>query len=185
MNRFLKIAGFLALALALIGAVSFVSAHSSSGRGRVLATPPIFQSQPSDSPQSATKHSLQGTYLSVGNGLGAAIPSVTYTPIDAAVTVTCPGPVGSCTLLANQFLVTRGSAASNNYAICLYIDGGLISKGCYYTADSPNDGTFVFGSTSQWEVGVPVGTHTMQTVVFSNDGCTYDEYQFQYLVYKP
>jgi len=25
----------------------------------------------------------------------------------------------------------------------------------------------------------------MQTVVFSNDGCTYDEYQFQYLVYKP
>jgi len=183
MNRFLKIAGFLALAFALIGAVSFVSAHSSSGRGRVLATPPVFP--PSDPPQSATKHSLQGTYLSVGNGFGASIPSFTYTPIDAAQTVTCPGPVGSCTLLANQFLVTQGSSASNNYAICLYIDGALISQGCYYTADSPNDGTYVFGSTSNWEVGVPVGTHTMQSVVFSNDGCTYDEYQFQYLVYKP
>ena len=35
------------------------------------------------------------------------------------------------------------------------------------------------------EVGVPVGTHTMQTVVFSNDGCIYNDYQCQYLVYKP
>jgi len=185
MNRFLKIAGFLALAFALIGAVSFVSAHSSSGRGRVLATPPVFAQHPSDTPQTATKHSLQGTYLSVGNGFGTSIPSFTYTPIDSPVTVTCPGPVGSCTLLANQFLVTQGSSASNNYAICLYIDGALISQRCYYTADSPNDGTFVFGSTSNWEVGVPVGAHTMQSVVFSNDGCSYDEYQFQYLVYKP
>jgi hypothetical protein len=185
MNRSLKIAAFLALAFALIGAVSFVSARSSSGRGRVLATPPVFLAQPSDPPQSATKHSLQGTYLSVGNGVGTAISADTYTPIDAAQTVTCPGPVGSCTLLANQFIVTRGSAASNNYAICLYIDGSLRSGGCYYAADTPDDGTFVFGSTSQWEVGVPVGTHTMQTVLFSNDGCTYDDYQFQYLVYKP
>ena len=146
---------------------------------------PRYSPTPSDTPQTATKHSLQGTYLSVGNGFGTAIPSFTYTPIDSPVTVTCPGPVGSCTLLANQFLVTQGSSASNNYAICLYIDGALISQGCYYTADSPNDGTFVFGSTSNWEVGVPVGTHTMQSVVFSNDGCSYDEYQFQYLVYKP
>ena len=184
MSRFFRMSVFLTLALALVGTSSYVLAQDSMSRGaRVQAQPPVFQVQRSN-PTVTPKRVLAGTYLVEGNGLSTPIPAGTFTPIDAALKVNCPGP-GKCTLLTNQWIATNGSTTGNNFAICFYVDGSLISNGCYYTNDTPSDGTFDQGGTSSWDIGVTHGNHTVQTVVYSNNGCNYQEFQFQYLVYKP
>lgn len=182
MNRYSRISAFLTVVLMLAATGNYALGQSSAARGKVLAPAPVFPVQ--HAPASAPKRTLVETYLVEGNGFSTAIPAATFTPIDAPLTVNCPGPK-KCTLLTNQWVATNGSAASNNFAICFYVDGAVIPNGCYYTNDTPSDGTFDQGGTSSWDIGVIPGHHTVETFVYSNAGCNYQEYQFQYLVYKP
>jgi len=182
MNRFSRISLCLTAALALVGTGNYALGQGNATRGKVIAAAPVFPVQ--HAPATAPKRTLVTTYLIEGNGQSTAIPAATFTPIDTPLTVNCPGP-NKCTLLANQWVETNGTAASNNFAICFYVDGAEIPNGCYYTNDTPSDGTFDQGSTSSWESAITVGKHTVQTVVYSSAGCNFQEYQFQYSVYKP
>lgn len=183
MNRIFSMSFLLVLALVLAGTSNYALGQGNASRGaKVEAQAPVFPV--SRVAPSSPNHKLVSTHLVEGNGFSTAIPAATFTPIDTPLTVNCPGP-GTCTLLTNQWVATNGSTASNNFAICFYVDGSVIPNGCYYTNDTPSDGTFDQGGTSSWDIGVTAGHHTVATVVYSNNGCNYQEYQFQYLVYKP
>jgi hypothetical protein len=185
MKRFFQFGLPLLLALIVVGTLTLVSAQGGKFRpGKVDAVPPIFRT-PAVPPPAAVKHFPQGVYLSTGNGVGTAIAAATFTPVDAAVTVSCPGPSGTCTILANQFVETSGSAVGNNAALCFYIDGVSVPNACYFTNEIPSDGTFDQSATQSWGSGVSVGTHTAQTVLYCSGGCNLYDYNLQYTVYKP
>jgi hypothetical protein len=176
----------LPLALVVVlGTYSLVSAQGEKPRpGRVEAEPPVFDTSAAP-PAAPIKHFLQGTYLISGNGFGASISAATFTAVDAASTVTCPGPTGTCTIAADQHVETRGSVASNDMALCLYVDGSPTANSCFFTADTPSDGTFVQSANISWSGNVGVGTHTVQTFIYSTGGCTMYQFNLQYSVYKP
>lgn len=152
--------------------------------GRVDAIPPVFHI-PAPPPPVAVKHFPQGVYLSTGNGVGKAISAATFTAVDTAVSVSCPGPTGTCTIFANQFVETNGSTSGNNAALCFYIDGVSVGNSCYFTNEIPSDGNFDQSATQSWGSNVSVGTHTAQTVLYCTGGCNLYEFNLQYTVYKP
>ena len=202
MKGFLKVGLLIAVAMALFGTYRFVSAQDeTSFFGRVPVNAPTFHKkirakaptfnkevQDAEVQDAVTEHVLAETYLVIGNGgpSGTSVPAATLTPIDSPSTVVCPAiGTDTCTILANQFFQTTGSQTSNNFAICLYVDDNLIPNSCWFNNDTPNDGTFVQGTASNWETGVSPGSHTVQTFVLSNKGCLYGNYTFQYIVYQP
>jgi len=184
MRRFFQFAVPLVLAVVVLGAYKLGSAQGERIRpGRVEAMPPVF-TPPAVPPPAATRHYPQGIYLSTGNGQGGAVAAATFTPVDAAVTVTCPGPAGACTVQATQFVETNGSATGNNAALCFYVDGVNVPNACYYTNEIPSDGAFDQSATISWG-GMSVGTHTAQTILYCSGGCHLYDYNIQYTVYKP
>jgi hypothetical protein len=185
MKRFLQFGLPLILAFVVVGTLTLVSAQGWKPRpGKVDAIPPVFRT-PAVPPAVAVKHFPQGVYLSTGNGFGKAISAATFTPVDTAVNVTCPGPTGTCTILATQFVETNGSVGGNNAALCFYIDGGAVGNSCYFTNEIPSDGAFDQSATQSWGSSVPVGTHTAQTVLYCSGGCNLYDFNLQYTVYKP
>lgn len=184
MKRFLQFAIPLVLAVVVVGTYNLVSAQGQKPRpGRVEAVPPVFASSALP-PAVAIRHYPQGVYLSTGNGFGTFINAATFTPVDAAVTLSCPGTSGTCTVLANQFVETNGSTTNNNAALCFYVDGVNVPNACFFTNEIPSDGTFDQSATISWGT-VSVGTHTAQTVLYCSGGCNLYEYNLQYTVYKP
>jgi hypothetical protein len=185
MKRFFQFVLPSILTLVVVGTYTLVSAQGERPRpGRVQAAPPIF-APPAAPPQVAIKHYPQGIYFSTGNGDGTAIAAATFTPVDPGVTVTCPGPSGTCTIQATQFVETSGSATGNNAALCFSIDGFNAPNSCFFTNEIPSDGAFDQSATISWGSGASVGNHTVQTVLYCSGGCNLFDYNIQYTVYKP
>lgn len=181
MKGFWKVGLLIAVAMALFGTYRFVSAQDeTSPFGRIPVKAPTFHKEiPANAPKfnkgipdvESTEHVLEYTYLSVGTGHGAPVPATTLTPIDSPSTVVCPGSgTDTCTILANQFVQTAGSTGSNNFAICLYVDGNLIPNNCWYTNDTLSDGTYIQGATSNWKLACPSGATRSRRTSFRTMG---------------
>jgi len=134
----------------------------------------------------ATKHVLQGTYITNGN-YNATVPAATYTPIDTALTVSCPGISGTCTIEADMWVdnYLAGGGSGNINAICLYLDGVQTALCPYEKMETPVDGTHVFSSAPEPVSGVTPGNHTVQTYYYAANGAFVEYHTTNYRVYKP
>jgi hypothetical protein len=132
------------------------------------------------SPAALTKHLLKGTYVSVGFGpaLGGG-----FVAIDAANNVVCPGTSGNCLIQADQVMQVASGSANNRVALCFYVDGSPVD-GCPFNGDTLANGHFASYSYSHG-ITVAHGTHSVQTVIFTDFASTGANYTFQYKVYKP
>jgi len=163
MNKLLKLALLLALAVGSIAVYSYAQ----------------------EAPQTATNHILKGTYINNGNFNGS-IPAAKYTAIDPQLTVSCPGASGTCTIEADMWVdFGLGPNSFNITTICLVVDG-VQTSGCpFETAETPYDGSHVHSSTSQPVSGLARGTHTVQTFAYAAQGAFIEYYATNYRVYKP
>ena len=181
MNNFAKLTLLAVLTAGLLSISVSAQDLAASRQGRPPINPPVFKVN--RVPPAAVKHLGNGVYINTGV-LGTNIPAATFTPVDAAITLTCPGITGSCLLQADQWIQTGlGSSTFNEFALCFYVDGVAVN-GCYYNGSTPADSSFVMGTASQG-TSVPHGTHTVQTYVYSNNGALMNYYNFTYRIYKP
>jgi hypothetical protein len=157
MHKILKVTSLLALAVASLGIYSGAQ----------------------QAPALATNHVLKGTFINNGN-YNANAAAGTFTPIDTALSVSCPGTSGTCTIEADMWIQNASDGGGNT--VCLFVDGSE-SSGCPYET-SGTSGIFETISAS-WPVTVEHGTHTVQTYVYSNDGEFVGFYTTNYRVYKP
>jgi hypothetical protein len=183
------IAGLTTMVLVLLGTYRCVFAQVESDEGN---PPTSVRSSRSASPLSlAPNEVLQQNYLVHGTLSGTSFPAGQYTAVDSPQMVQCPGKSGTCTIAANIWVQTGDRfSTSNNYAVCLYVDGvsvdsSNISNGCHYTENTPSDGTFVEGSELNQLSGVSIGSHTVQTFLYTNDGTAVYNFNISYQVYKP
>ena len=140
-------------------------------------TPPTA----TQSPTSLTKHLLKGTYVSVGTA--GALAGGTFTDIDTASKVVCPGTSGNCLIHADQVFQIGNSSSVGQVAILFKVDGQFVDGGPF-NGDTPANHHFV-SLISSHGTTVPHGTHTVQTVVFTDFNAQGGDYAFQYKVYKP
>jgi hypothetical protein len=127
----------------------------------------------------AVKHVLKGTYID-----GGAISVAFETPgggLDTPAAITCPG-TKSCTLEAEQVVFVGGS--NNQYGICLYVDGKVISAGCLYSGRGAADGSFAMTTITQATTLTP-GPHTVQTFLATDVIMDARYYSATYRVYQP
>jgi len=181
MRHFSKITLLAVLTAGLLSVSVAAQDESSSSMGRPPVAPPRMR--PTLLAPAAVKHLGSGTYINTGV-FGTTVAAGTFTPVDSAITVSCPGATGTCLLQADQFIQTgAGSTSGNEFALCFYVDGVSVN-GCYYNGSTPSDGTYVMGSVSQGKT-VAHGNHTVQTYIYSRNGALMNFYNFTYKIFKP
>jgi hypothetical protein len=130
----------------------------------------------------ATKHVLQGTYISNGNYNGD-VAAETFTAISPQLIVDCPG-TGTCTIEADMWVQNSNGSEQTPNSVCFYVDGNP-SGGCPYAGAGTPVGFFETLS-SAWPVsGLAAGEHTVQTFVYATHGEFVGFYTVNYRVYKP
>ena len=177
--------GLLVVMAVVICSVAFAGQGPKSPAGAFVA------SNAPDQP-AAVKHVLKSTYINTcipsNTCFSFTLASGAYTAVDAPTTVVCPGTSGTCLIQADQWLEVGGTTtAGNNTALCLLVDGVIVSAGgfaCYYNEETPTDGSFIMGSFSQG-TNVSAGSHTVQTTIWTDFGATGAAYTNTYRVYKP
>ena len=188
---------FMALALVLFGTYRHVSAQGESNWGNPPSSAPISHkarishkapiSQITEEASVAPNNEvLVQTYFVQGTQNGTSFTEGEYTAVDSPLTVQCLSE--TCTIVADMWVQTGGaSATSNNYAVCLYVDGVAVggTNGCHYTEDTPSDGTFIEAGEENLLSGVGVGPHTVQTFLWTNKGTPVANYNISYHVYEP
>ncbi len=187
MNKIMKVTLLLAFAFVSFGAYRYGAAQERGPRrGLIPITPPAFDVLVSQNPEAlATKHLLEGTYINTSSVDDEFLPGGTLTPVDAQLTVACPGTSGTCTIQADMWVQTGGSdSIGNETALCLYVDG-KIAADCPITGETPTDSSYTAISFSQSLAGLPHGNHTVQTYFFSTYGTFVWKFTSNYRVYKP
>ena len=78
------------------------------------------------------------------------------------------------------------SVISGEIALCFAVDGTFVDGGCFFTDETPADGSSIQTHTTLSLSGVPHGTtHTVQTYVDSGVSGFFYYYNVDYRVYKP
>ena len=107
-----------------------------------------------------------------------------FQPIHPPKTINCTG-TGTCTAGFEQNVQIKGSTADNNWAICQQVDGAFIAEpSCPFLGAVPN-GTFGSGSFAQQKTGLSIGTHTVQTFVYTDKGAEVGIFNIIVRIYKP
>jgi hypothetical protein len=187
MTPIARIMMLVALAIALVGTYRYVSAQEHYFQaGRASVTPPTLTIQPSSVNVSAQKHVLGGTYINHGaftliNGAPLSITAYTYTPIDTATTITCPGTTGSCLIVSEQW-TQLSSNFGGQAATCLYVDGSPD----VYCGNFDGEMFAGFSNTAtSHQATVSHGTHTVQTYVVTTTNALANYFDYHYQVFKP
>ncbi|MBI3477431.1 MAG: hypothetical protein HY010_17000 [Acidobacteria bacterium] len=162
----------------ILSALSILVIGSAALWAQANAVGPDTPPTGTQSPTGLTKHLLKGTYVSAGSA--GAIGSG-FTNIDAASNVVCPG-TGNCLILADQVFQIGNTSSASRVAIILRVDGTMGDSP--FNGDTLANGHFT-SLTSSHAITVPHGTHTVQTVVFTEFNAQGGDYTFQYKVYKP
>lgn len=186
MNRTMKIG--LLITLVVVGSVGAyrlaLTQDQKTQPGAVSAPPPVF---PQGQATLATNEVLARTYFSAGNQGSIFFPAGVYTAVNSPLTINCPGST-SCTIQADMWVETGNTNTNgtpNNFAICTEVDGTFLQGNCFYSANTPNDLSFVTGTRSDQSSGWSHGNHTIQTFIFTNNGTPVQQYNITYHVYKP
>jgi hypothetical protein len=175
----IAVIGAVVVALVLVaGVVTFAANGHRGASGPAGAALQRQAGHQSVAAQTKVKKSVAVTGFS-----GATLTAGGFTPIDAAATLTCPGTTGSCTYEADASVQAQGTGSSNAWAICLVIDGNNFATCPYY--GFLDSSFFQEGTVVSVYPGIPHGTHTVQTQVFSANGGTAYNYNIVYNVYKP
>ncbi len=195
---------FMALALVLFGTYRHVSAQGESNLGNFPASAPISHKTPishkapiseiTGDPPAPINEVLVQTYFVHGTQGGTSFDAGEYTAVDSPLTVQCLST--TCTIVADMWVQTGNAiVTSNNYAVCLYVDGSPVSNlpvgtpdgsnGCHYTEDTPADRTFIEAGEEDLLSGVGAGAHTVQTFLGTNGGTPVYYYNISYRVYEP
>jgi hypothetical protein len=108
-----------------------------------------------------------------------------FNPVDAPTPVTCPAKAASCQIDADMAveLLDQSGSSGNQFAICLAVDGNLIT--CNYTDVAPLDGYFRTYDTIQNAGPYGPGAHTVQTQIYTAAPQYLAYYYSTYHVYKP
>lgn len=179
MNNSAKLTLLAVLTAGLFASTSVFAQDASGARPPVK--PPVMRL--THLPPAAVKHAGQGVYINSANK-ATTVSGGTFTPVDAAITVTCPGTTGNCLLQADQFMQTgQGTTTGNQFALCFYVDGASVN-GCFFNGSTPSDGSYVMGAASQG-ISVPHGAHTLQTYIYNASSTYLSFYSFTYRIYKP
>ncbi|MGB8540496.1 MAG: hypothetical protein WCD49_02550 [Candidatus Acidiferrales bacterium] len=186
MSKLIKLTLLLALAVGSFGAYRYSAAQESGSHAGLVTIPlPTFDVEISQEPEAlATKHVLEGTYISQGF-YGAVVPAEATAPIDPQLTVACPGTSGTCTIAADMWVQSNAGTSDNAISVCLYVDGKPPATGCPLTGETPADGAFAVTSFSQSVSGLAHGNHTVRTYYFTDQGAGVESYTVNYRVYKP
>jgi len=85
---------------------------------------------------------------------------------------------------AHQNVQVRGTAVDNNWAICTQIDGVDMSEPyCPFLGQVPTT-HYGAGSFTQSQTGLALGTHTLQTFIYTEYGADLGIYEITYRSYK-
>jgi len=103
--------------------------------------------------------------------------------IDAVSNVVCPGTSGNCLIHADQVFQIGNTSAAGRVAIIFKVDGVDVDSDPF-NGDTLANHHFT-SLISSHGITVPHGTHTVQTVVFTEFAAQGGNYAFQYKVYKP
>lgn len=116
---------------------------------------------------------------------GVTTGSGTFTPVDAVSTVHCPAKALSCSIDADMAveLLDASGLSGNQFAICLAIDGNLLS--CNYTDVAPLDGYYRTWDSLQSAGPYAPGSHTVQTEIYTAAPVSLAYFYSTYHVYKP
>jgi hypothetical protein len=189
MNRLVKMLLLAVVVLALFGAsYRYVTAQDEHTQRGSAPLSTLSVPVPTLPPALAPNHVLQRTYFTAGDLNSMPFPAGTQTAVDAPQTITCPGTSGTCTISADIWVETGNTTTNgspNNFAVCAEVDGGDLSGGCFYAANTPDDGSFVTGTRSDSNGGYTHGNHTVQTFLFTNNGAPVQKFNVTYRVYKP
>jgi hypothetical protein len=134
-------------------------------------------------PLAAGAETIISTFIHNTLNTGITESAGTFVQIDSQ-TLTCPAAPGTCTVsVAANVEASGGANASNNWAICVLVDG-VYADSCPYQGELLADSSYSTGYELQ-SVSVPKGKHTLSVQVFSFDGLTLGYYTIQYSNYKP
>ena len=162
----------LVFSIVCIASLAFAQ-HNTSAMG---------QKRP-DYPISFSHHTLKNTYIYEQDFSGTSEPAGFFA-VDPADTASCPGTSGTCLIVADQWLqIGAETFTGNRAALCFYIDGAPVNA-CYFSGETPADGTYEQISTTQG-ASVSFGSHTVETIGYSDFGTFLGTANFTYRVYKP
>ena len=164
----------LAIGVAAVAIAAFgVSAQSASKSTGVPAPPgKAFKAQADARGPFGT--ALQGTIINTGI-LASGPVRRGFVDIDAPTTFNCArGGTGNCKYELQAFIQFHNSASNNPVAVCFLIDGLYVNGGCFYSIGRAPTGFFSSQVSAQiHQFGVPQGTHTVQTQIFTQRGLDY------------
>ena len=179
MNHSAKLSALAVLTASFFASTSVLAQDASAAHPPIK--PPVVHL--THVPPAAVKHLGQGVYINAGNK-ATTVAGGGFTPVDTALTITCPGASGTCLFQADQFMqVGQGSTSGNQFALCFYVDGVSVN-GCFFNGSAPSDGSYVMGGVSQG-ITVSHGNHTVQTYIYNGGGTYLSSYNFTYRIYKP
>jgi len=181
--------GFVAAMLLGLIAIGQQASAQDAEAGKAPSAPRSQAAAESPAPlaptSQAVNHALQRNYFSSGTLGGASLLAFTNTPVDAAQTIICPGTSGSCTIQADHWIELQGSTAGNEAWGCLLVDGNEDPNCGFLDNKIPPDGGWVQATSSHFVSRIPVGIHTVQTIVNSTGGVNAAYYNINYRVFKP
>jgi hypothetical protein len=117
------------------------------------------------------------------SGFSGVVTVAGFNTVDAGATLTCH--VTTCTIDATMAveLLDQSGMSGNQFAICLSVDGNLLT--CNYTDVAPLDGFFRTYTTIQNAGGYAVGSHAVQTNIYTTYPAYLAYFYTTYHAYKP
>jgi hypothetical protein len=172
-------AGAVVIAVVLAASTATYAATHSAHPG---AAGPLLKQHQVTHQITSGQEKLKNTVIASGFS-GVALTPGGFTPLDAGETITCAGS-STCTIEADMSIQAQGTGSSNAWAICLYVVDLSTYATCPYYGFL-DSAFFENGTQIESISGLPAGSHTVQTQVFSSNGGTAYNYSLTYHAYKP
>lgn len=113
-----------------------------------------------------------------GNGFSTSLAQYQYTPIDSGTTLKC---TKVCTVSATASAQMQTGGA--DWAICIEVDGSCVES--QYQGVQSGPSSYVVGNIETSDPSLAIGTHTVQTFLYTEStSATYQYYSMHYAVHQ-